>query len=160
MHRISSSRVTVEPIAPSAPPPDHHPDAYLHRRLCGLAHEHLLPTGAEVSLAQRIRAMVGRDGNINAPDDHHNTPLHVIAARTTNSERNIQVLACLLDAGATVNARNREGCTPLHSAASGRDPRIATLLLSYGADRTALNSQQRSPLALAQNVAMVDALIE
>ena len=160
MHRISSQRIKVEPNVPSAPPLEHHPDAYLHRRLCALAHEHPLPTGAEVSLAQRIRAMVGRDGNINAPDDHHNTPLHVIAARTTNSERNVQVLARLLDEGAAINARNRDGCTPLHVAASGPDPRIATLLLSYGADRTAINNHLHSALALAQSVAMVDALIE
>ena len=104
--------------------------------------------------------MVGRDVNIDAPDDYHNTPLHTIAARTTNSERNAQVVAYLLNEGAKVDARNCEGCTPLHIAASGSDPRVAKLLLSYGADRTALNNQQHSPLALAQGVAMVDALVE
>ena len=159
MHKILHARHVVAPLSPSAPQLDHHPDAYLHRRLCALATECTLPFGAEVSLAQRIRAMVGRDGNIDAPDDQHNTPLHVIAGRSGNAERNALVMVHLLEGGATVNARNRDGLTPLHVAASGRDPMLVKILLAHGADRLALDKQQRCPVELAQLVETADLLI-
>lgn len=159
MHRLSRTRINVEPIIPSAPQPDHHPDAYLHRRLCALAYERTVPAGAEVSLAQRIREMVGRDGNIDAPDDHQNTPLHIVAAHAANAERNALVMTHLLEQGAAANTRNRDGCTPLHIAATGRDPTLVKILLAHGADRLALDKRQRCPAELAQTIEMMDALI-
>lgn len=160
MYKISPTRITVEPAKPSAPLPDHHPDAFLHRRLCALAQEHPLPPGAGVPLAQRLRAMVGRDGNINAPDDANNTPLHALAARTDNPERNALVISQLLKQGANVNARNRDASTPLHVAvAAGRDPTVVKLLLEYGADRTALDKHQRYPLSLARTNAIAHLLL-
>lgn len=152
MYKIAPTRITAEPAKPSAPPLDHHPDAYLHRRLCALAQERPLPSGAGVPLAQRIRAMVGRDGNIDAPDNVNNTPLHVLAARTDNAERNTLVMSQLLTHGANVNARNRDASTPLHVAvAAGRDPTLVRLLLEHGADRTALDKRKRRPVSLARS---------
>ena len=61
-----------------------------------------------------------------------------------------EIAAQLIEAGAEVNGKNRDGGTPLHEAAfMGRD-RIARMLLRNGADVEAMNDSGQSPLNLAQ----------
>ena len=58
----------------------------------------------------------------------------------------------LLDAGADVNTRGREGgFTPLHSAAQSGTDDLVRLLLERGADRDARTNDGRTPLDLAAN---------
>ena len=73
------------------------------------------------------------------------TPLHIAAAR---SHCNAAVL--LLDAGARVDDRNRNGWTALHNAAVGNRFKMCKLLLSRGASLDARSTEGRDPEALAR----------
>lgn len=46
----------------------------------------------------------------------------------------VECTRLLLDAGANVNHKNKDGITPLHRAAEYERPDCATLLLEKGAD--------------------------
>lgn len=66
---------------------------------------------------------------LNTPcDDHGSSPLFY-AAR----DGHVGVAACLLDAGAEVDCRNRGGYTPLYWASTNNREHIVRLLLSRGA---------------------------
>ena len=54
-----------------------------------------------------------------------------------------------LAAGADVNAKNKRGGTPLHSAAAKEHENIAELLIAKGADVNAKNNEGRTPLHYA-----------
>ncbi|VEL23952.1 unnamed protein product [Protopolystoma xenopodis] len=49
----------------------------------------------------------------------------------------VSVARVLLEAGAIVNARTRDGLTPLHCAARSGFPEMVELLLNAGADSSA-----------------------
>ena len=55
----------------------------------------------------------------------------------------------LLDHGADVNVRNRDGATALHAAAFLGKTRMATLLIEHGIDPGIRNLAGESPLAAA-----------
>lgn len=58
----------------------------------------------------------------------------------------LQAMQQLLAQGATVNARNAQGWTPLHVAAMGGDLQVLTLLLTHGADVHAQSYSGFTPL--------------
>ena len=87
--------------------------------------------------------------------DHNRPPLHRAAA-----EGDSEALAALLEAGADADARDEDGVTPLHLAAS---PDIVEALLNAGADVDARPSNGRTPLHYAMlegNGEVLDALLE
>ena len=51
----------------------------------------------------------------------------------------------LLNAGANINARNREGNTPLHFAAGNGHTEAIRILLDAGADIDAKNNYRQKP---------------
>lgn len=84
-----------------------------------------------------------------ATDARGNTALHH-AARLGDTD----AAACLIDAGAVVDAPNRSGATPLMQAARCGRWRVGSLLLAHGADMHRKDCQGRTPLqqaALAGN---------
>ena len=89
------------------------------------------------------------------------TPLHSAA-----SGRHAEVVGMLLEAGASVEARQSGGWTALHSAAHNGDIASVTLLLAAGADATAVNDEGASVLSMAEAsgdvalVATIDAALE
>lgn len=85
-------------------------------------------------------------GDYNKRDSQNKTPLH----RAVERQDTIDVQA-LLEAGAGVNARDDDGCTPLHYASQGilRKPAIVQALIQAGADVTIMNPKNEIPLKLA-----------
>jgi ankyrin repeat protein len=73
------------------------------------------------------------------------TPLHS-AASGAHSE----VVGVLLEAGASVDARQSGGWTALHSAAHNGDIASVTMLLASGADAGAVNDEGMSVVAMAE----------
>ena len=65
------------------------------------------------------------------------------AARHNN---NPSVITALLNAGADLTARNKDGRTPLHAAAAfNENPAIITTLLDTGADPAARDDKGKTP---------------
>jgi ankyrin repeat protein len=63
--------------------------------------------------------------------------------------RNADVVRCLIDSGAKIDARDGNGGTPLHCAAYWGPKEIVQLLLDHGADVNAVNGGGDTPLHLA-----------
>jgi ankyrin repeat protein len=82
---------------------------------------------------------------VHLSDSAGNTILH-IAVRNKSGE---ELVTKILDKNAAVNARNKEGNTALHTAASLNDETSGNLLIARGADIFAPNSAGESPLYLA-----------
>ena len=62
---------------------------------------------------------------------------------------NIEAVKQHLAADADVNAKDEEGLTPLHLAASWGHKEVAELLIANGADVNAKDNQGRTPLDVA-----------
>jgi ankyrin repeat protein len=78
--------------------------------------------------------------------DNSQTP----AARADQFRRDAQIVRLLIQFGASVNARDRSGETPLHSAAFGAYVEFASLLIQLGADINARDHCGRTPLWCAE----------
>ncbi|NWW76037.1 PP16A phosphatase, partial [Climacteris rufus] len=70
----------------------------------------------------------------------------------------LPLVQLLLDAGATVNARDTELWTPLHAAATCGHLRLVRLLVQRGADLLAVNSDGNMPYDLCEDEATLDCL--
>jgi ankyrin repeat protein len=77
-------------------------------------------------------------------DSGRNTILHHIAFSAL-----VKPLQMLLQKGASVNGRNKLGCTPLHLAASSGNLEVMKLLLDFGADINSQNKLGATPLYFA-----------
>ena len=86
------------------------------------------------------RILGGSLGQIRARDMNGSTVLHWVS--------NEWVAEYLISKGADVNARNKEGNTPLHICVIGRDAKVARVLLEHGADVNARNNGNKTPTYL------------
>ncbi len=88
--------------------------------------------------------------DVNIQDKIHRTPLHVASFHWS-----LEIAQVPLDHGATANARDYFGWTPLHrSSQYGGDSEergigVARLLLEHGADIHALDMNYLTPLDLS-----------
>ena len=81
--------------------------------------------------AETARELVARGADVNAAADNPSRvqPLHSAAAG-----QSAEIVALLLDRGATPDARQHGGWTALHAAAMNGDTQMARALLEHGAD--------------------------
>lgn len=79
--------------------------------------------------------------------------LHYVASNV-----NIPIAQLLLNAGATIDLKDRNGNTPLNNAVfeSGGEGRMIMLLLSHGADSFCENDYGISPIKLAETISNFD----
>ena len=100
----------------------------------------------------------GADANRTVPGSRHEgygTPLSLAllpvhgAPQRNQDVRRLKAVQLLLDAGADVDARDRQGRSVLHVVAAHGDLKAVGLLLSGGAGIDILDAQGRTPLHLA-----------
>lgn len=94
---------------------------------------------------ERVREILAEEPSlIHLRDGDESTLLHHAAWKG-----HAELATLLLDAGADVNAQNRNdhwGGTPLHAAAHGNQKAVAEILLNRGADLHAQSCNGRTPI--------------
>jgi ankyrin repeat protein len=94
--------------------------------------------------AVRLLLAAGAPPDADAANDLAVHPLHSATASGDHD-----AVRALLEAGANPNLAQRGGYTPLLQAAHADDPEMTELLLSHGADRTAVAEDGRDVRAMA-----------
>ena len=111
---------------------------------------------------EEVRALLslGANPNVSFEGVIFGAPvLYFLAGR----ERNTEVIALLLDAGANAHLAQKDGSTALHFAAKRGNVEIARLLMGKGVDPNDTNGSGMPPLidaCIQGNTRMVDALID
>ena len=78
--------------------------------------------------------LIQKGANVKLPlDESGNTVLHQIASSSQQPEKLSSFIKFLISKGANVNAKNKEGNTPLHSAAESGNTEIIDLLFANNA---------------------------
>ena len=103
--------------------------------------------GREEEGQTALELLIGHGANVNQVTGIGGmTPLHMSARRGTT-----QIAEALLDAGAEIEARDKNGKTPLRRAVNCGQERMVCLLLSRGADPRSTDKNGRTPLEAARS---------
>ena len=111
---------------------------------------HLAAAGHRVELVRLLLA-AGADPN-SAKNHRQSGPLHYAAdgnGPDWNTTRQVQTIQCLLDAGADIDAQDKNGASPLHRAVRTRCASAVKCLLERGADARLKNKPGSTPFHLA-----------
>ena len=113
---------------------------------------HLAAAGYRVEIV-KLLLDAGADPN-SAMNRRQSTPLHYAADGYINgpawdAKRQVKTLGCLLEAGAHIDAQDKNGATPLHRAVRTRCAAAVKFLLDAGSDPTLKNKPGSTPFHLA-----------
>ncbi len=112
---------------------------------------HLAAAGYRLEI---VRLLLAAGADPNAACNHRrSTPLHYAADGYINgpawdAKRQVSTLRCLLDAGAAINAQDKNGATALHRAVRTRCAAAVQFLLKAGAEPTLKNKSGATPFHL------------
>jgi ankyrin repeat protein len=113
---------------------------------------HLAAAGYRVEL---VRLLLAAGADPNSRTNHRQSgPLHYaadgyITGPVWDAKRQVGTIQCLLDAGANINAQDKNGATPLHRAVRTRCAAAVKCLLERGCDATLKNKPGSTPFHLA-----------
>ena len=113
---------------------------------------HLAAAGYRVEI---VRLLLAAGADPNAAANHRRSgPLHYAADGYINgpawdARRQVKTIRCLLDAGAEINAPDKNGAAPLHRAVRTRCAAAVQCLLQAGANPTQRNKPGSTPFHLA-----------
>lgn len=113
---------------------------------------HLAAAGYRLEI---VRLLVAAGANPNAASNHRrSTPVHYAADGYINgpawdAKRQVSTLRCLLEAGADLNAQDKNGATALHRAVRTRCAAAVQFLLKAGAEPTLKNKPGSTAFHLA-----------
>lgn len=113
---------------------------------------HVAAAGYRVEL---VRLLLAAGADPNSTKNHRQSgPLHYAADGYVNgpdwdAKRQVQTIQCLLDAGAGINAQDKNGATPLHRAVRTRCAAAVKCLLQRGSDAKLKNKPGSTPFHLA-----------
>jgi ankyrin repeat protein len=113
---------------------------------------HLAAAGYRVEL---VRLLLAAGADPNSTMNHRQSgPLHYAAdgyinGPDWNAARQVQTIQCLLDAGADINAQDKNGASPLHRAVRTRCAAAVKCLLERGSDARLKNKSGSTPFHLA-----------
>jgi ankyrin repeat protein len=96
-----------------------------------------------------VKLIIDNGGNINAPDNEGESPLHKASYLGFNN-----IADYLIKKKSNVNAANRDGMTPLHLTVFFTRYKTAEILLKNGADINAVNNGGETPLFVLKNYVM------
>jgi ankyrin repeat protein len=95
--------------------------------------------------AVMAKLLLGKGADIDTKNCIGRTPLHNAVMVGSDAHA---LVSLLLNAGASVHARDKQGCTALHLVSDGG---VAELLLEHGAALTVIDNSGRTPLHQATN---------
>lgn len=113
---------------------------------------HLAAAGYRVEI---IRLLLAAGADPNASSNHRrSSPLHYAADGYVNGpawdpKRQVETISYLLEAGAQINAQDKNGATPLHRAVRTRCALAVRHLLRAGSDPALKNKPGSTPFHLA-----------
>ncbi len=113
---------------------------------------HLAAAGYRVEI---VESLLGAGADPNSATNHrHSTPLHYasdgyIMSQAWNPKRQVKTITYLLDAGADVNAQDKNGATSLHRAVRTRCAAAVQVLLAAGSDTRLTNKAGSTAFHLA-----------
>ena len=113
---------------------------------------HVAAAGYRIEIAKMLLA-AGADAKA-ARNHRSSQPVHYAADGYSenpawNPKRQVQMIRLLLDAGADMNAQDKNGATPLHRAVRTRCAAAVKFLLESGADPKIRNKPGSTPFHLA-----------